>query len=345
MKNILMLEGKIKIITWWLVIMCILVFTIIVIGGLTRLTDSGLSIIEWKPFLGIIPPFSIEEWYHEFNKYKQFPQYKINNFLLTIEDFKIIYWIEFIHRLIGRVILVVYFFPLCFFIVKNYIVKANIWPYLLILLLICAQGVMGWYMVKSGLINNPYISHYRLACHLLLAIIIFSLLFWQLLGMLYKVFPIVAKKFKIIKTMLVVFIILLFIQIFFGALVAGLKAGLVYNTFPYMGESIIPREFNDVNYISFSILNNPVLVQFFHRLFACIIFFAITSICIYSLYLKNNQLTFSLLVIFIVVLIQIIIGITTLIFSVPIVLALFHQLFAIVLLMLLLRLLFLIRSN
>jgi heme a synthase len=167
----------------WLSICCILVLFIIFIGGATRLTGSGLSIVEWKPITGIIPPISLQDWEAEFAGYRLFPEYELYNYNISLDEFKLIYYFEYIHRILGRLIAIVFTIPFIYFYTQKQIPRKNLPYYILILILLFAQGVIGWYMVKSGLTNTAHVSHYRLALHLMIAVVIYSLLFWRLISL------------------------------------------------------------------------------------------------------------------------------------------------------------------
>ena len=176
---------KIKYIQWWLIICCIFVFTMVFIGGLTRLTDSGLSIVNWNIFSGIFPPLLNSEWIELFEKYKQFPEYKLINKNISLDDFKFIFWMEYIHRIWGRLIFLIFLIPLIIFLKKKYIPKKLKKHFLIILLLILLQGLFGWHMVKSGLIDIPDVSHYRLSIHLTMAFIIYGYLLFLTFSIYY----------------------------------------------------------------------------------------------------------------------------------------------------------------
>ena len=220
----------------WLKINLFLVFLIIVIGGLTRLTDSGLSITQWELFSGILPPISDSSWNRYFELYKQIPQFKILNYDMTLSQFKIIFYWEYIHRILARIIGLFFIIPLVYFYISRKIPKEKLNICLKVFLLILLQGVVGWYMVKSGLINVITVSHYRLSIHLLFAIIIISSIFWLILNQksnhLKKFFDFNKKNIPFL-----ILIFLIFIQVIIGAMVSGLDAGKIYQTWPLMGNN------------------------------------------------------------------------------------------------------------
>lgn len=318
--------------TLWLRVMCAAIICMIFIGGLTRLTDSGLSITEWKPVTGILPPLNEAAWISEFDKYKQTPEYiQINN-NMNLAEFKSIFWLEFIHRIAGRITGILYIFPLIYFLFNKTINSKKIYIYLIGLILLISQGIAGWYMVKSGLISAPCVSHFRLAIHLLLAIALYALLFWQLIRASFYKIPIDIKTNLVpLNIGLNICLILLFIQITFGAFVAGLDGGLVYNQFPLMGDSIIPNEITSGKF-GLNSFYDPVFIQFIHRMLAYIVTIAILVTCLIGLKIQNLLLSKSLVYLIITLILQVIVGILTLIYLVPITLALLHQIGAVILL-------------
>jgi cytochrome c oxidase assembly protein subunit 15 len=294
----------------WLMIIAFMIVAIVTLGGYTRLSGSGLSIVEWAPISGIVPPLNEEAWEAEFDKYKLFPEYQEVNQNLSIGEFKFIFMIEFLHRILGRLIGLTLILPLIYFYLKRLIPKTEFPKYLLMVLILFMQGFMGWYMVKSGLSKDPHVSHYRLSAHLIIAILLYSFVIWQII-------PNTETTNSSLKKQLQVLLILVYVQIFFGGMVAGLKAGMVYNTFPLMGVSFIPYELDITN------LNDAVTVQFIHRILAYITF-------LFSMYLgyllyQNNQ-TRSAVFLFSACLLQVALGIITLVYLVPIFWALAHQL-------------------
>ncbi len=312
------------IIQLWLYGCALLIFIMIIIGGLTRLTNSGLSITEWKPVTGVIFPFTESAWQIEFDKYKQSPEFIHVNFMISLSEFKFIYFLEYFHRLFGRLIGLFFFIPLIYFSLKGLIPRKLKLNLLAIFVLGAAQGFLGWYMVKSGLVDDPAVSHYRLTMHLSMAIIILSLILlnaWSF-SKINKLPDRNLLKFSGFIT------IYLFVQIMLGGLVAGLDAGLIYNNFPYMGNYIFPPELVDESYV----LASPIKVQFIHRyvgLFSAILilmyYLKVKSLTSYS-YLKISS---NLLIFF--VLLQIGLGIATLRFNVPISFASAHQAMAVLL--------------
>ena len=309
-----------KLIRLWLICMFLLVIIIIAVGGLTRLTDSGLSITEWELFKGILPPLNIEKWNFYFNEYKKIPEFKSINFNMSIEEFKLIYYWEYGHRLLARMIGLFAIFPLIYiyFRFKKKLIKDL--KYFLIFALICFQGFLGWYMVKSGLIQNIDVSHYRLALHLSVALLVLSLTFWFILENLN------IKKFisKIDNKFLLFFLFLILVQIILGAFLAGLNGGLLYNSWPDMNGKFIPSDIEKKDLYNLEVLNNPSVIQFYHRMSAyiLILFLIVLNLLFYKKKLEQR----SILIFNIAILFQIILGIITLITGVKIYYASLHQL-------------------
>ena len=304
----------------WLIFMFISITIMIIVGGLTRLTDSGLSITQWEFFKGFVPPLSQSDWVRYFNLYKEIPEYKLQNYNMTMQEFKIIFWWEWAHRFLGRLIGVSFLIPMIYFSFKIKISKLlNIY---LIFILICIQGFIGWYMVSSGLHTRIDVSHFRLSVHLLMAFLILSLIFWNFLKT--KEIKIFYNKFN--STMPLIFIILVFLQIGIGAFVSGMDAGKIYNTWPLMGKTYFPDDNNFVNLFNLAAFSDPSIVQFIHRNLAYIIgifylfmFYKIYKEKIYELYKSINYLGFFILL-------QILLGILTLLNGAQIYLAAMHQL-------------------
>ena len=326
------MNGHNKIISVWLCTMCFFIVLMIFIGGFTRLTEAGLSITEWNPVSGILPPLNENSWNIEFGKYKNSPEYKNINFGMSLDEFKSIYLIEFIHRIAGRITGLLYIIPLLIFLLKGYIKPNEVGIYCIGLMLFLSQGVMGWYMVKSGLVFDPHVSHYRLAAHLLLAVLLYTLFFWQFMKSKLDIvlFP-AAVDVSLEKALCKFAIIVLLLQIVLGAFVAGLDAGLVYNQFPLMGEGFVPNEIK-ISTLSLSSFSDPVFVQFAHRMTAYLLSVIIVIFCIKGWKIGNKKFSLVLGCIFMALVIQVLLGIVTLVYNVPIELALLHQLGAVLLL-------------
>jgi heme a synthase len=313
---------KNKKIAIWLFTCALIVFLMVAVGGLTRLTESGLSIVKWKPIHGTIPPLNEVQWQEEFNEYKQSPEYIKKNFTMILKEFKPIFWWEYVHRLIGRILGIVFLFPFFYFIIKKQLTIRKSLTLFGIFALGGLQGLVGWWMVKSGLVNDPAVSHFRLATHLSIALLILSLLFWQGLNFSkINLYP--NKKFNKLSNILIFTIA---VQIIFGAFIAGLDGGLTYNTWPLMDSKFIPAGIK-LN------LSNIEFIQFFHRWWAFLVIAVV--ICFNRMVKKENKaspLKKPFIILHSLVGTQIIIGILTLIYVVPIPLASLHQIMAVLIL-------------
>ena len=306
-------------ITSWLLLITFLIALMIAVGGLTRLTDSGLSITTWQLFSGFLPPLNSSDWENYFNLYKKIPEFKIQNYSMTMNEFKVIFWWEWAHRFLGRLIGIFFLLPLLYFTIK--LGFKSLKSLYFIFFLICLQGFIGWYMVSSGLVDSVDVSHYRLALHLLIAFFILSLILWNYFK--FKNIDLSHQKLKFYYPL--IFLILVFSQIIVGAFVSGMDAGTIYNSWPLMGSSYFPddNEFNNI--FTLKVFSNPSLVQFFHRNLAYVIFIYYL-ILLYKIY-KNNLLRyfFPIKIIGLILFIQIILGIFTLLYGAQIYLASMHQ--------------------
>ena len=291
----------------------------IVVGGLTRLTDSGLSITKWQLFSGFIPPLNQKDWITYFNLYREIPEFKLQNYNMSMHEFKVIFWWEWAHRFLGRLIGIMFLIPLIYFSFKIKISKLlNLY---LIFFLICFQGFIGWYMVASGLTDRVDVSHFRLSIHLLIAFLILSLILWNYLKINRKI----NLSNKINPLIPFLFLVLVFTQIVLGAFVSGMDAGKIYNSWPFMGNTYFPNDNNFLNLFKLTAFSDPSLVQFMHRNLAyligfiyLLIFYKIYKEKIYGLYKSINIL--GLLII-----LQIILGIFTIVHGAQIYIASMHQ--------------------
>jgi heme a synthase len=306
----------------WLKIVAFMVFCMILLGGATRLTDSGLSITEWQPIMGAIPPLSDADWAALFAKYRQTTEFKVQNSAMSLTDFKVIFWWEWAHRQLGRLIGVAFALPLLVFALMGKI-KGSLWPKLLILLVLgAAQGALGWYMVSSGLVGRTDVSQYRLAAHLTLASFLFAAIIWVAMGISRK--RGIPRSFDDWSALLLVGLVLL--QIAAGGFVAGLDAGMGYTTWPKMDGAWIPKGLDAMQPLWRNAFENALTVQFNHRLLAYITF---------AVAIIHAWRSFSLtgMVLAYLVFSQAILGILTLMFGVPLVLGLLHQAMAMLVLM------------
>lgn len=319
-----------KLFKYWLITLIFLILSMISVGGLTRLTESGLSITQWELFKGILPPLNQNDWKDYFTLYKEIPQYKLLNYNMTLNEFKIIFYWEYFHRLLGRIIGLFFLIPLVLFSLNKKIQFKNLFSYYVIFFLILFQGYIGWYMVKSGLTNDVTVSHYRLASHLLLAFLIISILFWSLLNVqnnTQKKFISMSKVGLSIK----ILILLLFVQIILGAFVSGLDAGNIYQTWPYMNLAFFPDDVLINNFNDLLDFNNRSLVQFFHRNLAYLIFVYVIFVGYLIFFNKKTIFKYYVLV-FTLVLVQVVMGILTLLTNLNIYLAALHQITSLLLL-------------
>ena len=331
-------------VAWWLFACCAMVFATLIVGGVTRLTHSGLSIVEWQPLLGAIPPLGEAHWQALFAKYQQSPQFQKINVDMTLDGFKFIFWWEWLHRLLGRIIGVVFVVPFLWLLHKGRIDR-NLAPKLFgFFVLGGLQGAMGWYMVKSGLVDDPRVSQYRLAAHLGLAFLIFGLMLWTSLGLLgNRVAAASGTSLRTLQTVGGVLVAMFFVMVLSGALVAGTHAGALYNSFPLMGEHFVPPEILSLSPAWRNVFENQSTIQFDHRTIAWLLFFSLPPFCwiVISRSPLARPAAFALLA---MLLVQLSLGIATLLNGVPIVLAAAHQAGAMILFALLIWLNHLLRS-
>ena len=308
-----------KFIQIWLISIIFLLTFMIIVGGLTRLTDSGLSITEWELFKGFLPPLSQNDWLNYFELYKNIPEYTEQNYNMSLSEFKIIFWWEWAHRFLGRLIGIVFLIPLIYLFFKhdfNFVKK-----YVLIFLLICFQGFLGWYMVSSGLVDRVDVSHYRLSIHLFVAFVILSLVIWEFL------LNINLKKIKInFKTYLPeIFLFLLFIQIILGAFVSGMDAGKIYNNWPLMGQNYYPDDSYFSDLFKLNAFDNPSIVQFIHRNMAYVILIFYLFMVFKFSKIKVKYINNIIYIIGIILFLQIFLGILTLLSGANIFYSSLHQ--------------------
>jgi len=311
----------------WLLILLSLIILIILVGGLTRLTDSGLSITTWELFAGFLPPLTNDKWIDYFNLYKTIPEYQEQNFNMTLDEFKLIFWWEWAHRQLGRLIGLITLLPLLYFAIKNglWVVKR----YGIIFILVCLQGFLGWYMVSSGLVNRIDVSHYRLSIHLFTAFIILSIVFWNVLKLTKLQINQISIKLFIIKF----FLVLLFIQLIIGAFVSGMDAGTIYNTWPLMGASYFPDDSKMIEFLNISVFDNPSIVQFLHRNLAYLILIVYIFLLISIFKERNKIFRKPILIIGICLFLQFVLGVLTLLSGVKIFYASLHQINSILLIL------------
>ena len=310
----------------WLFSGCILIFIMVIIGGLTRLTGSGLSMVDWNLVKGVVPPLTAYEWQETFNMYKQYPEYKIKNYNISLSEFKTIFFWEYLHRMIGRLLGLVFIIPFVYFLITKQLNKKLIIRTSILLFLGSTQAFLGWWMVKSGLVDKPDVSHFRLAAHLTTAFITFSYTFWIILTLVFPNKKTYNKKLYRISSYIVV---LLLIQIIYGAFVAGLEAGKIYNTWPKMNDKWIAESVYAITPVWRNFTEGLAGIQFVHRTLAFIILFLV--IYFYTSAKKinlNKKDMYAVNTVSIIVLLQIFFGVLALINSVPIWLGSIHQILA-----------------
>jgi cytochrome c oxidase assembly protein subunit 15 len=370
--------GNLGAVATWLFVCCALIFLMVVIGGITRLTLSGLSITEWKPVVGVLPPLSPAEWVDEFTKYKQIPEYRLVHYAMSLDEFKTIYFWEYLHRLLGRLVGIAYGVPFVWFLVRRQLPRSLVLPLAGILLLGFGQGALGWYMVESGLADRAEVSQYRLVAHLVLALGIYGAILWVALGLLKFPSPPlrgeregpVAKQGegevgdavpptlgpphptrsprpaggegfkgaafpfgKAWRRAAEAVILLVAVTIAAGGLVAGTRAGLIYNTFPLMDGRVVPAGYAGLHPFILNWFENVAAIQFDHRLLALVTALLVVLVWAAGLHAAlPRPCRLALHALLAAAALQVALGITTLVLVVPIPLAAAHQAGAIVLL-------------
>jgi cytochrome c oxidase assembly protein subunit 15 len=311
----------------WLKLCLVLIFSMVILGGVTRLTGSGLSMVTWHP-TGMLPPLGSEQWLEEFDRYQQFPEFQQINREMTLAGFKQIFWFEYSHRMLGRLIGLVFLLPFIYFWLRK-MIKPGLTPRLIVMFVLGGfQGLLGWYMVKSGLVSNPHVSQYRLSAHLLSAILIYGFILWTIFNLA------TAEKYRRLADSSVAawrkaslgLVTLVLITIVSGGFVAGLKAGLIFNTFPLMGGNLIPEGIGALSPWYLNPLENMVTVQFDHRWLAMG-----TGILLIAWYIRGRsafdepRLQRSFKLVGMMVMLQLLLGIATLLMQVPVLLGALHQ--------------------
>lgn len=321
-----------KSVIYWLLTGCFLIFIMVIVGGITRLTHSGLSISNYKLISGVIPPMNEIEWNEAFDLYKQYPEYQKLNYGMSLEEFKDIYFWEWIHRVIGRFIGLVFIIPFVYFLIKKRLSKSTIKKSIILLLMGGFQGFLGWYMVKSGLVDRPDVSHYRLAAHLTTAFLTFAYTFWVALDLMFPNKKSIDTK---LRNFIRIGLAVLIIQIIYGAFVAGLDAGWIHNHWPFMSEGKLIHEtvYTEQSPTYLNFIEGKSGVQFVHRTLAYVVVIFILSIWYKATRKEISKLqklgVNSLLA---VVGIQFFLGVLTLLLAVPVWLGVLHQVVAFILL-------------
>lgn len=332
----------------WLVIVIFTIFAMVIVGGLTRLTGSGLSMVDWQPILGALPPVTEAQWMERFDAYRQFPEYLKVNKGMSLEDFKYIFYWEYGHRLLGRSIGLIYGLPLLVFWIMG-IARGRLGAKLFFALLLGGlQGLLGWYMVKSGLIDQPRVSHYRLAAHFSLAVFLMGYLFWVWMSLSPSKINVSSKSRT--KSSLAgyasVLLLLIAFQLVYGAMTAGLDAGLVYNSFPDWNGQWLPAGLASMEPLLLNLTANPVGVQFVHRTTGWVVLAAVIGFFVMNIRSKRSRKeALSAAFLLLAVLCQFALGILTLIWYVPVNIASMHQGGALIVVLLMLWNVFLHRQK
>ena len=317
-----------KQVTCWLITCAALVFAMVLLGGAVRLTGSGLSMVDWQPIMGSIPPLTEQAWDRAFAQYRQFPEYKLVNHSITLAEFRFIYLMEFAHRLAGRMIGLVFLIPFLIFLFLRKIPAALAFRLWLLFLLGAMQGVMGWYMVRSGLVDIPAVSPYRLTAHLIIAVIIYAYMVRIVVGLHSTNLP-RSRSATRLGPVLPGMILLM---IGSGGFVAGARAGFIYNTFPMMDGQWIPARILALSPVWKNVFENPVTIQFAHRCLALALLILIICYAGALVRHRNSLLRGCAIAIFLAGMIQVMLGIATLLLKAPVALGVAHQAGALVLL-------------
>ena len=327
-------EAKLWPVAAWLLTCCALIFLMVVVGGITRLTLSGLSITEWKPVVGVLPPLSAADWAAEFAKYKAIPEYRAVHSTMSLPEFKAIYYWEYFHRLLGRLIGISFAVPFFWFLVRRRLPQQLRLPLAGILLLGFAQGLLGWYMVESGLTGRVEVSQYRLVAHLALALAIYSAILWVALGIARSPVPLDPRASPGWRRAAEALLALVALTIFAGGFVAGTRAGLTYNTVPLMDGRLVPAGYDQLHPFYLNWFDNIVAVQFDHRVLAMASFTAV--LLVWAAGFRAASLPRSarnaLHLLLAAAVLQVALGVSTLLLVVPIPLAAAHQAGAVLLL-------------
>jgi cytochrome c oxidase assembly protein subunit 15 len=312
----------------WLLVVALMVMAMVMLGGATRLTHSGLSMVQWQPLMGILPPLNDADWLDTFNKYKQYPEYQKINQGMTLSEFKSIFFYEYSHRVLGRGIGLVFAAPFLLFLLTGRIERRRRMALLGLFLMGGMQGLIGWWMVKSGLVDRPDVSHYRLTVHLGVAFLILGGLIWVALDLLSEAETAVAagRGVRGLRVLSWLAVVLVFLQVLSGGLVAGLDAGFVYNSFPMMNEYWLPPELAELSPWWLNLLENVVTVQFDHRVgaYLCILLFLWLWFKARSIAL-DPPVRLALNIMLVVLAIQLALGVSTLLLAIPVSLAVLHQ--------------------
>lgn len=333
----------------WLISGILLIALMLILGSITRLTNSGLSMVTWKPITGTIPPLNEIQWQEEFTKYQTSPEYIKLNYHFDLAQFKEIFFWEYSHRLLGRIIGLVFFIPFVYFILKKKIKSKKLLIHLLVIFFLGGlQGVIGWFMVKSGLRDRPHVSHFWLAIHLTTALFLISYIFVTVLHLLFPNDRFQTRQTKKVYRLSIILLIVVILQIIYGAFVAGLKAGKLHNTYPKMGNEWLPNriaeDFSETGFLSF--FQDSYLIMFTHRWLAVVVLFLVFYI-IYSA--RNMAITLhqkiALKYLLVAIFIQFLLGVFTILYGVPVSLGVLHQFGAMLFLLSILSLIYFFKRD
>ncbi len=322
-------RGRHRVIAIWLLVVCALIFCMVVLGGVTRLTGSGLSMVRWHPISGVVPPLTRAEWMAEFTHYQDSPEFKKVNAQMSVDEFKSIFWFEWAHRVLGRAIGFAFLLPFLFFLWRRRIPPGFKWQFFVMFLLGGLQGLLGWYMVKSGLVDDPHVSQYRLTAHLGAAILIYVYMFWVALELWRPRVRSVGAKGLLFPSLVGIVTVATILS---GGFVAGLKAGYAYNTFPKMGDEWVPSGIWLPELGLSNLFENIATVQFDHRVLAITTLVLVLALVVGALGSARSEVRSAAVALGVVVIIQVALGIATLLLRVPVTIAAIHQGGALVLL-------------
>lgn len=328
-------------VAWWLGSVCVVVFCMIIVGGVTRLTHSGLSMVDWKPILGVVPPLGEDGWQAAFDAYKQYPEYQKVNRDMELSEFKFIYYWEYGHRILGRIIGLIFFIPLVFLAYFK-MIRRELVPKLFVAFVLGGlQGLLGWYMVKSGLVDIPRVSHLRLAAHLLLAMFLLGYIFWFLMDIC-KVK--VDKASSKVRGWLLAIAALFGVQVTYGAFVAGLRAGLGFNTFPLMDGSWLAQAATLMTPFWINVFENGAMVQFIHRWLGALLILVLI-VGLFKVLGSSRRLVAAWIGLSICLFAQFALGVSTLVLHVPLSLASLHQALAVIVMLVIVYLLYITKPS
>lgn len=312
--------------TIWLCIVCVLIYSIILIGGYTRLTESGLSIVDWKPISGVIPPLTHTQWIEEFQLYQQYPEFSVVHPDMNLDGFKKIFFVEYFHRLVGRVIALVFFIPFVYFWLRGYLKTALAARLSAVFLLGALQGLLGWYMVKSGLVDNPSVSQYRLTAHLSLAVVLYAYVLWLTVSSLGWCAPSnQAREYRRMRAVCLWCLVMAALMQVSGGFMAGTHAGFIMNTFPDMNGVWLPQQLLSLSPVWRNVFENVITIQFLHRWLALGAVLSVGILWIYRFRIRERRNKLMLDACLAAALLQASLGVMTLLSAVQLNLAIAHQ--------------------